>query len=95
MPASGGAAKNLNSNAQNHPVDNHDSSNGGLVFVDNTETIAMSKEEISRFMNLPNNDMNIDDVEIIPTKPRMPAAKRQRVSRHGAMKNYALQHEQG
>ena len=50
----------------------------------------MSKEDISRLMHLPNSDMNIDDVEIIPSKPRMPATKRQRVSRHGAMKSYAL-----
>jgi hypothetical protein len=65
------------------------------MFVENTETIAMSKDDISRLMHLPNSDLNIDDVEIIPTKPRMPPTKRQRVSRHGAMKNYALQHEQG
>lgn len=39
-------------------------------------------------MQLPNHDMAIEDVEIIPTKPRMPVQKRQRVSRHGVMKSY-------
>ena len=40
LPPSSGGAKNLNSNAQNHPVDNSDSANGGLTFVENSEAIA-------------------------------------------------------
>lgn len=60
------------------------------MFIENTECINMGKEDLMRFMKLPNYDLVIEDVEIIPSKPRMPAQKRQRVSRHGALKNYAL-----
>ena len=85
-PNSGG--KNLNSNAQNFPVDNTDSSNGGLIFADNTDTVNMSKEDMVRLMNLPNGDLSLDDIEKIPTKPKMPVSKR-KISRHQVMKNVA------
>ena len=85
--------KYLNANAQNHPVDNNDSANGGLQLLENTETLSLSKEELVKYCSVPNIDMTIEDVELIKAKPRMPISKRQKISRHQVMKN--ISYEQG
>lgn len=63
---------NLNSNAGNHALENKDSSNGGLVFEDNVQVLNMTKDDVVKHCNLPNKDLTIDDIELIPTKPKMP-----------------------
>jgi hypothetical protein len=57
-------------------VDNNDSSNGGLQFVECTETLSLNKEDLIKHLNVPNTDLVFDDIELIPTKPRMPVSKR-------------------
>jgi hypothetical protein len=76
----------LNLNAGNHLLENKDSADGGLVFYENTEVLSMVKDDVIKLMNLPNKDLCIEDVELIPTKPRMPVAKRNKVSRHNILK---------
>ena len=46
----------------------------------------MVKDDVIKHMNLPNKDLAIEDVDLIPTKPRMPVAKRNKVSRHNILK---------
>lgn len=55
----------LNQNAGNLPLENKDSSNGGLVFQENIEVLNYTKDDVIKFMNLPNRDLTIDDVELI------------------------------
>lgn len=80
------AKMGLNLNGGNHHLENKDSSNGGLVFYENTEVLNLVKDDVIKLMNLPNKDLVIEDVELIPTKPRMPVAKRNKVSRHNILK---------
>lgn len=73
-------------------IENNDSSNGGLVFYDNSETINQSRDEVNKVLNLPNADLMYSDIEVMKTKPRMPVQSRNRISRHlhpsgQAMKN--------
>lgn len=67
---------------QNAPLDNPDSSNGGLLFYDNTRTMSLAEEDVNRVLSLPNIDMMYPDAEIMKSKPRMPAQKGQKASRH-------------
>jgi len=67
---------------QNAPLENPDSSNGGLVFYENTHAMSLSEEDINRVLSLPNIDMMYPDAEVIKSKPRMPAQKKQKISRH-------------
>lgn len=53
-------------------IENLDSSNGGLVFYDNTETINQSTADVNKVLSLPNADLMFSDVEVMKTKPRMP-----------------------
>lgn len=80
------AKMGLNLNAGNHHLENKDSSNGGLIFYENIEVLNYVKDDVIKLMNLPNKDLTIEDVELIPTKPRMPQAKRNKVSRHNILK---------
>lgn len=72
-------------------MDNADSSNGGLQFAECTETLSMSKEDLVKHLNVPNTDLVFDDIELIPSKPRMPVSKRQKISRHQVMKNISYE----
>lgn len=56
----------------NAVIENNDSSNGGLVFYDNTETLNQSRDDINKLLNLPNADLVFSDIEVMKTKPRMP-----------------------
>jgi hypothetical protein len=42
---------------QNAPLENPDSSNGGLNFHDNTHAMSLTEDDIARVLNLPNIDM--------------------------------------
>jgi hypothetical protein len=60
-----------------------DSSNGGLMFYDNTKYMNMNSHEVKSLLQLPNIDINIDDIEIMKSKPKMPiVAKRLKASRN-------------
>ena len=61
---------------QNALIENADSCNGGLVFVENVETLSLTKEQINKAINLPNGDVNYSDVEVMKLKPKMPVTKR-------------------
>ena len=61
---------------QNALVENNDSCNGGLVFVENIESLSMTKEMINKAINLPNGDVTFTDVEVMRLKPRMPPSKK-------------------
>ena len=63
-------------------IENNDSSNGGLVFHENTEAINQSREEVNKVLGLPNADLVYSDIEVMKTKPRMPVQSRNRISRH-------------
>ena len=76
----------LNLNAGNLPLENKDSSNGGLHFYENVEVLNYQKDDVIKLMNLPNKDLTIEDVELIPSKPKMPSQKRNKVSRHNILK---------
>ena len=52
------------------------------MFAENDATVAMAKDEMIRFMNLPNCDMVIDDIEKIARKPVMPPTKKKSITRH-------------
>jgi len=72
----------------NAPIDNADSSNGGLVFAENTEALGLSREDINKNLNLPNMDLVYSDIEMMKSKPKMPVQQRNRISRHiGVIKN--------
>jgi hypothetical protein len=64
------------------PIDNPDSSNGGLTFYDNNTTMALSEDDINKVLSFPNLDMTYIDAEVMKTKPRMPAQKKSKASRH-------------
>ena len=49
----------------NTMVENNDSSNGGLQYIENTETIQMTKEEIAAKISMPNLDLTLDDIDIM------------------------------
>lgn len=53
-------------------IENNDSSNGGLVFYENTEAITQSRDEVNKVLSLPNADLMFSDIEVMKTKPRMP-----------------------
>ena len=53
-------------------IENNDSSNGGLVFYENTEAINQSRDEVNKVLSLPNADLMFSDIEVMKTKPRMP-----------------------
>ena len=72
----------LPNSGQNAPLENLDSSNGGLVFHENSESINLSKDDVNRVLNLPNCDLVVPDAEVMRHKPRMPAQKKQKISRH-------------
>lgn len=54
------------------PIENTDSSNGGLLFYDNHATLQLQVEDVNRVLNFPNIDVNYNDAEVIKSKPRMP-----------------------
>jgi hypothetical protein len=58
------------------PIDNPDSSNGGLAFYDNNQTMSLSEDDINKVLSLPNLDMAYIDAEIMKSKPRMPAQRK-------------------
>ena len=62
-----------------------------MQFVESTETLSMSKEELIKYCSVPNTDLTFDDVELIKSKPRMPVSKRQKISRHQVMKNISYE----
>ena len=73
---------------QNALVENLDSSNGGLQYLENTEGIAFTKEDVIKRVNLPNGDVDFSDAEVMQFKPKMAPLKRSKNSRHShASKN--------
>lgn len=67
---------------QNALIENNDSCNGGLAFVENIETLSLTKDQINKAINLPNGDVTFSDVEVMRLKPKMPVGKR-KTSRTG------------
>lgn len=61
---------------QNALIENTDSCNGGLQFVENVETLSLTKEQINKAINLPNGDVAYPDIEVMNLKPKMPSHKR-------------------
>lgn len=53
-------------------LDNHDSSNGGLMYSENKEVSNATKDDCNRILHLPNTDLVYADVEKMVNKPRMP-----------------------
>lgn len=70
-------------------MENNDSANGGLVYAENKDVTNVTAEEISKKLNLPNGDLILDDMEIMMQKPRMPAQKKLKISRHGHIQKLA------
>lgn len=70
-------------NGGNTFIENLDSANGGLAYTENAEVLHLTKEEISSKLALPNLDVAFDDIETMKLKPRMPAQRKLKVSRHG------------
>lgn len=66
---------------QNALVENLDSSNGGLQYVENAEGFSFTKEDVLKRVNLPNGDVTFSDAEIMQFKPKMPAVRRSKNSR--------------
>ena len=52
-----------------------------MAFVENVETLSLTKEQINKAINLPNGDVTYADVEVMKLKPKMPVSKR-KASRH-------------
>ena len=68
----------LPNSGQNAALENLDSSNGGLVFHENVDSINLSKDDVNKVLTLPNCDLVIGDAEVMRHKPRMPAQKKQK-----------------
>jgi hypothetical protein len=51
------------------------------MFIENSEALNLSKDQINKAINLPNGDVTISDVEVMKCKPKMPISKR-KASRH-------------
>ena len=53
------------------------------MFCDNTKYMNMNNNDVKSLLQLPNIDINIDDIEIMKSKPKMPIiAKRLKASRN-------------
>jgi len=52
-------------------LENNDSYNGGLAYLENTEVLKMTKEEILAKIAIPNGDVTVDHIDIMMSKPRM------------------------
>lgn len=89
----GVAPQPTNANPHNAPVENPDSCNGGLVFSENAEVQAFTKEDIIRILALPNSDLSYTDVEKMVNKPRMAQAKKQRTGKVPSRNSYASNKE--
>jgi hypothetical protein len=63
--------KSANPN-QNEKIDNTDSSNGGLIYTENKDANTLTTGEVCKLLSLPNHDLDINDVEIMKKKPKMP-----------------------
>ena len=82
-----------NPNSQNAPLENLDSSNGGLQFTENTEVISLSKTEVEKTLNLPNGDLNFSDTEKIISKSRMPKLRQKKSQQRQSSEQSGLQTE--
>ena len=53
------------------------------MFYDNTKYMNMNNNEVKSLLQLPKIDINIDDIEIMKSKPKMPlVSKRLKASRN-------------
>jgi hypothetical protein len=53
------------------------------MFCDNAKYMNMNNNDVKSLLQLPNIDINIDDIEIMKSKPKMPIiAKRLKASRN-------------
>jgi len=71
-------------------LENNDSFNGGLAYVENTEVIQMTKEEISTKIAIPNLDVTLEHIDIMMSKPRMQVQKKLKISRHGNIQKHNM-----
>ena len=52
------------------------------ILIEGLNDIGLTEDDVNRILNLPNIDMMYSDAEVIKSKPRMPAQKKQKISRH-------------
>ena len=70
-------------------LENNDSYNGGLAYLENTEVLKMTKEEILAKIAIPNGDVTVDHIDIMMSKPRMNVQKKLKISRHGNIQKHS------